>query len=71
MTTRFHPNPTSLFDVTTEFDVDPTHITCMNKEMLRLMFVLQGFRRRPDLEARMDWLNKNRVLVYEKGGPKV
>ncbi len=71
VTTRFHPNPTSLFDVTTEFDVDPTHITCMNKDMLRLMFVLQGFRRRPDLEARMDWLNKNRVLVYEKAGPQV
>ena len=66
VTTRFHPAPTSLFDVTTEFDVDPTHINCMNKDMLRLMFVLQGYRRRADLEAGMDWLNKNRVLVYEK-----
>jgi cytidyltransferase-like protein len=66
VTTRFHPAPTSLFDVTTEFHVDPTHINCMNKDMLRLMFVLQGFRRRADLEKRMDWLNKNRVLVYEK-----
>ncbi len=66
VTTRFHPKPTSLWDVTTEFDADPTHITCMNKDMLRLMFVLQGFRRRADLEARMDWLNKGRVLVYEK-----
>jgi cytidyltransferase-like protein len=70
VTTRFHPAPTSLFDVTTEFDVDPTHINCMNKDMLRLMFVLQGFRRRADLEARMDWLNKNRVLVYEKSRPQ-
>lgn len=66
VTTRFHPSPTSLFDVTTEFEVDPTHINCMNKDMLRLMFVLQGFRRRADLEAKMDWLNKNCVLVYEK-----
>lgn len=66
VTTRFHPAPTSLFDVTTEFDVDPTHINCMNKDMLRLMFVLQGFRRREDLEFKMDWLNKSRVLVYEK-----
>ena len=65
-TTRFHPSPRDLFDVTTEFDVDPTHITLMNMQMLRLMFVLQGMRRRPDLEARMDWLNKGRVLVYEK-----
>lgn len=68
VTTRFHPKPTSLWDVTTEFDVDPTHITCMNKDTLRLMFVLQGFKRRADLEARMDWLNKGRVLVYEKHG---
>lgn len=66
VTTRFHPKPDSLFDVTTEFDVDPTHITLMHIEMLRLMFVLQGFRRRRDLEQRMDWLNKGRVLVYEK-----
>jgi len=66
VTTRFHPKPTSLWDVTTEFEADPTHITCMNKDMLRLMFVLQGFKRRSDLEARMDWLNKGRVLVYEK-----
>lgn len=66
VTTRFHPRPTSLWDVTTEFEADPTHITCMNKDMLRLMFVLQGFRRRNDLEARMDWMNKGRVLVYEK-----
>jgi cytidyltransferase-like protein len=66
VTTRFHPRPTSLFDVTTEFEADPTHITCMNKDMLRLMFILQGFGRRADLEARMDWLNKGRVLVYER-----
>jgi 2-polyprenyl-3-methyl-5-hydroxy-6-metoxy-1,4-benzoquinol methylase len=69
VTTRFHPKPTSLFDVTTEFEADPTHITCMNMDMLRLMFVLQGFKRRSDLEARMDWMNKGRVLVYEKHQP--
>ena len=67
VTTRFHPKPQNLFDVTTEFDIDPTHITLMHIEMLRLMFVLQGFRRRRDLEQKMDWLNKGRVLVYEKG----
>ncbi len=66
LTTRFHPAPQSFFDVTTEFAVDPTHITLMNKDTLRLLFVLQGFRRRRDLEARMDWLDKRRVLVYEK-----
>ena len=66
LTTRFHPAPANLLDVTTEFEVDPTHITLMNKTMLRLMFILEGFRQRPDLEAEIDWLNKGRVLVYEK-----
>lgn len=65
-TTRFHPEPETLFDVTTEFDVDPTHITLQNKDMLRLMIVLQGYKRRADLEKELDWLNKNRVLVYQK-----
>lgn len=66
LTTRFHPAPPTLFDVTTEFEVDPTHITLMNMDLLRLLFVLQGMRRRPDLEKGMDWLDKRRVLVYEK-----
>lgn len=66
VTTRFHPQPTSLLDFTTQFDVDPTHITLLNKDMLRLLFVLEGCRSRPDLEARMDWGNKGRVLVLEK-----
>ena len=66
VTTRFHPRPSSLLDFTTQFEVDPTHITLLNKDMLRLMFVLEGCRSRPDLEARMDWGNKGRVLVLEK-----
>lgn len=66
VTTRFHPRPTTLLDVTNEFHVDPTHITVMNKNLLRLMFILAGFRRREDLESRMDWLKKDRVLVYER-----
>lgn len=66
VTTRFHPDPASLFDVTHERHVDPTHITAMHKDLLRLMFILEGFKRRPDLEARMDWLNKHRVLVYQQ-----
>jgi 2-polyprenyl-3-methyl-5-hydroxy-6-metoxy-1,4-benzoquinol methylase len=66
LTTRFHPAPATLFEVATEFEVDPTHITLMNMDMLRLIFVLQGMRRRRDLEDRMDWLKKGRVLVYEK-----
>ena len=50
VTTRFHPNPPTLLDFTTQFDVDPSHITLLNKDMLRLMFVLEGCRSRPDLE---------------------
>jgi SAM-dependent methyltransferase len=66
VTTRFHPGPVSLIDFTTQFDVDPSHITLLNKDLLRVMFVLQGCRSRPDLEERMDWGKKNRVLVLEK-----
>jgi SAM-dependent methyltransferase len=66
VTTRFHPEPADLLDVTTQFDVDPTHITLLNKEFLRCLLVLEGFRRRADLEQRMDWGGKDRVLVYER-----
>jgi SAM-dependent methyltransferase len=66
VTTRFHPQPAGLLDFTTQFDVDPSHITLLNKDMLRLMFILEGCRSRPDLERQMDWGNKGRVLVLEK-----
>ena len=66
VTTRFHPDPDDLLDFTTQFDVDPTHITLLTKDFLRCLFVLEGFRRRPDLEERMDWGDKDRVLVYER-----
>ena len=66
VTTRFHPDPASLLDFTTQFDVDPSHITLLNKDMLRLLFVLEGCRSRPDLEDKMDWGRKGRVLVLEK-----
>lgn len=65
-TTRFHPEPESLLSFTTQFDVDPSHITLLNKEFLRVLFVLEGFRQRPDLEDAMDWGKKDRVLVYER-----
>jgi SAM-dependent methyltransferase len=65
-TTRFHPEPRDLLDFTTQFEVDPSHITLLNKELLRALFVLQGFRSRPDLEERMDWGGKGRVIVCER-----
>lgn len=66
VTTRFHPDPSGLLDVTTQLDVDPTHITLLAKPFLRCLFVLEGFRRRGDLEDRMDWASMGRVLVYER-----
>jgi 2-polyprenyl-3-methyl-5-hydroxy-6-metoxy-1,4-benzoquinol methylase len=66
LTTRFHPAPESLLDFTTDFETDPTHVTLLAKDFLRCLFVLEGFRRRADLEERMDWAGKGRVLVYER-----
>lgn len=66
VTTRFAKHATHLLDVEDERDVDPTHITCVTKPFLRLLFVLQGCQSRPDLEARMDWQHKGRCLVFEK-----
>lgn len=66
VTTRFHPDPADLLDFTTQFDVDPSHITLLAKDLLRALFVLEGFRRRADLEGQLDWADKNRVLVYER-----
>jgi ubiquinone/menaquinone biosynthesis C-methylase UbiE len=66
VTTRFHPDPHSLLDVATDLDTDPTHITLLSKDFLRVLFVLEGFRRRAELEQQMDWAGKRRVLVYER-----
>ena len=66
VTTRFHPAPASLLDFNQHDDLDPTHITLLNKDLLRLLFVLEGCRSRPDLEERMDWGHKGRVIVAEK-----
>lgn len=66
VTTRFAQHPTHLLDVDTSDDLDPTHITMLNQSLLRVLFVLEGFKRRADLETRMDWQHKGRVLVYER-----
>lgn len=68
VTTRFHPGPEGLLSFTTQFDVDASHITLLNKDFLRCLFLLEGFRSRPDLEARIDWGGKGRALVYERPG---
>lgn len=65
VTTRFHQSPDHLLDVADHDDLDPTHITMLTRPFLRALFLLHGCRSRPDLEARMDWQQKNRVLVFE------
>ncbi len=69
VTTRYHPAPADLLDFNQQDDLDPTHITLLNKDLLRLMFLLEGCRTRPDLEAKMDWGGKGRVIVVEKLQP--
>lgn len=66
VTTRFHPNPTSLLDVATSDDLDPTHISMLPQDLLRALFVMEGFTRRADFEEKLDWQRKGRVLVYER-----
>ena len=65
VTTRFAKQPSSLLSVDTSDNLDPTHITLLNQDLLRTLFVLEGAKRRADLETRMDWQGKGRVLVYE------
>lgn len=66
VTTRFHPEPKSLLSVTDQPEVDPTHITLLNKDFLRALFVMQRLRTRKDLERQLDWKGYGRVLVFEK-----
>ena len=63
ITTRF--NDLGAFDVTDERSVDPTHQTLLSQPFLRSLCVLNGGRRRRDIETKLDHLNKGRVLVYE------
>jgi glycerol-3-phosphate cytidylyltransferase len=66
LTTRFHPRPEHFLDVTDEKTVDPTHITLLNKDFLRTLFILEGLKSRKDLEEKMDWKKLGRVMVFEK-----
>ncbi len=65
LTTRFSSEH-DILRVETSDDLDPTHITIPSKDLIRLLFVLEGFKRRADLEAAMDWKQLGRVLVYER-----
>lgn len=63
ITTRFQD--AGVFDAATDFETDPTHISLLSQPFLRSLCVLNGGTRRRDLEARLDHMNKGRVLVYE------
>lgn len=65
VTTRFSSEH-DLLRVETSDDLDPTHISLCAKDLIRLLFVLEGFKRRADLEERLDWKHCGRVLVYER-----
>lgn len=66
VTARFHPSPIGLLDITDDTLTDPTHITLLNKDFVKLLFMLEGLTPRPDLEKKMDWKNLGRVLVFER-----
>lgn len=66
VTTRFAQQPAHLLSVDTADELDPTHITMLNQALLRTLFVLEGFKRRADLEEQLDWQRKGRCLVYER-----
>jgi len=65
VTTRFSSEH-AITHVETSDDLDPTHITLAAKDFYRLLFTLEGFKRRADLEEKLDHLKKGRVLVYER-----
>jgi SAM-dependent methyltransferase len=65
VTTRF-TQARHFLDFATSDDLDPTHISIMPQAWLRHLFTLEGFTRRADLEQRLDWQHKGRVLVYER-----
>lgn len=65
VTTRFCPDPAHLLDFRDHDDLDPTHISLLNKSFLRLLFELEGCTSRFDLEARMDHKHLGRCLVFE------
>lgn len=66
VTTRFAKDPAHLLTVDTSDTLDPTHISMLNQTFLRALFVLEGFKRRADMEAQMDHRKLGRVLVYER-----
>ena len=68
VTTRFAQSPAHVLSVETHDDLDPSHISMLTKPFVRALFILEGCRSRPDLEAKMDHQHKGRVLVFDVDG---
>ena len=66
ITTRYAKHPAHFLSVDTSDELDPTHRTMLNKDFLRTLFVLEGFKRRADLEQKLDWRGLGRCLIYER-----
>jgi len=66
ITARFSESPAHFLDVQTSDDLDPSHISMVNQSLLRALFVMEGFVRKPHLEQQLDWNHQQRVLVYER-----
>jgi cytidyltransferase-like protein len=67
VTTRFSQPSEGFLGICADKETDPTHITLLNKEFLRALFILEGLKSRRDLEDRLDWKKYGRVLVFERG----
>lgn len=65
ITTRFTARPRHPYDLTTEFDADPSHITLLPQPLIRALCVLHGGVRDAAWEAALDHQRKGRVLVYQ------
>ena len=66
MTARLAPAGGHLLDVATHDALDPTHISLLNPNLIRTLFVLLGFKRQAHLEQKMDWQHQGRCFVYER-----
>lgn len=65
LTTRFHLDPPHPYALTDERAVDPSHITVLPQPFLRALCTTFGGVRDTAWEAELDWLHKDRVLVYK------
>ncbi len=66
ITARFAESPAHFLDVQTSDNLDPSHMTLLNQSLLRALLIMEGFIRKPDFEAQLDWNHQGRVLIYER-----